>query len=103
MMATLHTVNKSPFERNALDSCLRMALDGSGLLFLEDGVYAAIKGTAAEKKVGDAAGRMKVYVLGPDLKARGMDAANVVDGVEVVDYAGFVDLTVSHDTVQAWL
>lgn len=102
-MPTLHTVNKSPFERNALDSCLRMARDGSGLLLLEDGVYAAVKGTSVEQSVGDAAGRMKVYVLGPDLQARGMDAGNVVDGVEVVDYEGFVDLTVSHDTVQAWL
>lgn len=102
-MGTLHTVNKSPFERNALESCVRMARDGSGLLLFEDGVYAAVKGTSAEKTIADAAGRLKVYVLGPDLQARGMDADKVVDGVEVVDYEGFVDLTVSHDTVQAWL
>ena len=43
------------------------------------------------------------YVLGPDLKARGLSESNVVDGIKVIDYSGFVDLTVDHDTVQSWL
>lgn len=40
----LHTVNKSPFERNALESCLQHAKKGSSVLLIEDGVYGAIKG-----------------------------------------------------------
>ena len=38
----LHTVNKSPFERNALESCLRLAASGSSVLLIEDGVIAAL-------------------------------------------------------------
>ncbi|MCG6870679.1 MAG: sulfurtransferase complex subunit TusB [Gammaproteobacteria bacterium] len=102
-MATLHTVNKSPFERNALDTCLRLAKQGSGILFLEDGVYGALKGTAASEKVAKAAGEHKVYVLGPDLAARGMQEDQILDGIQVVDYAGFVDLAAEHDRVNAWL
>ena len=34
-MATLHTVNKSPFERNTLESCLRLAKKGSAVLLLK--------------------------------------------------------------------
>lgn len=102
-MATLHTVNKSPFERNALEACLRLAAKGGSVLFIEDGVYGATKGTSKAKLVEDAKGDLTFYVLGPDLKARGIDESKLIDGVEVVDYSGFVKLTVENDKVQAWL
>jgi tRNA 2-thiouridine synthesizing protein B len=99
----LHTVNRSPFERNSLDTCLRLAKAGSSILLIEDGVYAAIKGTAAESRIRQAVESHRVYVLGPDLAARGMEQSRVIDGVQVVDYGGFVDLVVDHDKVQSWL
>lgn len=99
----LHTVNKSPFERNAVQSCLSHAVEGSAVLFIEDAVYAAMKGTTVAAQVSEAVGKCKVYVLGPDLAARGMSEENVIDGVSVVDYGGFVDLTVEHSAVQSWL
>ena len=99
----LHTVNKSPFEKNSLDACLRLAKPGSALLLIEDGVYAAMKGTTVEEKVKAAAQDKKVYALGPDIKARGLDADQVIDGVTVVDYGGFVDLAAESDKVQAWV
>lgn len=102
-MSILHTINKSPFEKNSLDSCLRFAQENSSVLLYEDGVYGALKGTTAEEQVKTAAGKLKVYVLGPDLKARGFTADRVVDGVNVVDYAGFVDLAAENDKIQAWL
>ena len=56
----LHIVNKSPFERNALDSCLRFGRDGSAVLLIEDGVYAVTRGNIAESKVKAALGQMKI-------------------------------------------
>jgi tRNA 2-thiouridine synthesizing protein B len=102
-MGILHTVNKSPFERNSLDSCLKFAAAGGSLLLFEDGVYAAVKGTSAEAKVAAAQGSLKLYVLGPDLNARGFTDDRVIPGINVVDYAGFVDLAAESDKVQAWL
>ncbi|KAF0118646.1 MAG: sulfur relay protein TusB/DsrH [Rhodospirillaceae bacterium] len=99
----LHTVNKSPFERNALDACLTHAKKGSAVLLFEDGVYAATKGTAPGNTVAGVAKDLKIFVLGPDLKARGYDESQVVAGVTVVDYGGFVDLVVEHGPVTAWL
>lgn len=99
----LHTVNKSPFERNALESCLNHAVEGSAILLIEDAVYGALKDTAVAAKVEAALGKNKVYVLGPDLAARGMSEDRVIDGITVVDYEGFVDLTVDYGAVQAWL
>jgi tRNA 2-thiouridine synthesizing protein B len=101
-MNMLHIINKSPFERNALDSCLRVAQPGNSLLLIEDAVYAAARGNKAADKVELAARTLKVYVLAPDLEARGMKDAAVA-GVTLVDYSGFVDLVAEHSVVQSWL
>ena len=50
-MALLHTVNKSPFESNTFDTCLSLAKDGSTILLIEDGVYAATTGTGVAEKI----------------------------------------------------
>ena len=98
----LHIVNKSPLERNALDSCLAAAQPGAALLLIEDGVYAATRGNAAEAKLRAAAERLEVYVLTPDLEARGMGQA-LTEWVKPTDYAGFVELVVQHKNCQSWL
>jgi len=99
----LHLMNKSPFERNALDSCLRYAKAGSAVLLLEDGVYAALKGTAESAKIEGAVSDRTVYVIGADLAARGLDEGSVIDGVKVIGYDGFVDAVVEHGTCNSWL
>ncbi len=98
----LHTLNKSPFEKTSLDTCLRLAQPGSAILLLEDAVYAVMKGTGVEAKIKQALGQHAVYALAPDLKARGLEAGRLIEGVRVVDYGGFVDLAVEHDKVQCW-
>jgi tRNA 2-thiouridine synthesizing protein B len=98
----LHTVNKSPFERNAFDSCLSHVADGAEILLIEDGVYACLKGTDAAKKLEAAMKKAKVYALQPDLDARGV-AGRVMDGVTLVDFGGFVELVAKHPTTQSWL
>ena len=102
-MAILHTVNKSPFEKSSLETCLGYALEGSTVLLIEDGVYAAIDGGAAAAAVREAMQRVRVCVLDPDVRARGIAGEKLIDGVARVDYDGFVDLVVEHDKVQSWL
>jgi len=102
-MTTLHTVNKSPFEKTSLDKCLQYAGGNSAVLLIEDGVYAAVKGTDVEPRIKTALDSVKVYVLGPDLNARGFSDGRVIEGISVVDYAGFVDLAAENAKVQAWL
>ena len=98
----LHIVNKSPLERNAVDSCLRLATKGSAVLLIEDAVYAATKGNAASAKVQAAMANLKIYALAPDMEARGV-AGRVMEGVNLVDYSGFVDLVAEHKNCQSWL
>ena len=99
----LHTVNKSPFERGSLESCLRLAKKGSAILLMEDGVYGAIQGTTVADTMSGAAKDNSVYALGPDLKARGLTEDQLIDGIKVVDYEGFVDLVADNDSVIPWL
>ncbi|MEW8014218.1 MAG: sulfurtransferase complex subunit TusB [Candidatus Sedimenticola endophacoides] len=101
-MSELHTVNKSPYEKNSFDSCIGYAQAGSAVLLFEDGVYAAMSGGATEAKVKAAEG-VKFYALGPDMKARGLSVDRVIEGIEIVDYAGFVDLAAEHSKVVSWV
>jgi tRNA 2-thiouridine synthesizing protein B len=98
-MSMLHLVNKSPYERNSLDTCVGYVKDGDTLLLIEDGVYAAAKAGKASTKLAG----LDVAVLGADLAARGIGEDKLADGVKVVDYAGFVDLVEAKDKVQSWL
>jgi tRNA 2-thiouridine synthesizing protein B len=97
----LHIINKSPLTNSSLDSCLRVAQSGE-ILLIEDAVYAATSGNAFENKIREAMGRFKIYVLQPDLEARGL-ADRIIAGVSPVDYGGFVDLTTTNKNCQSWL
>ncbi len=103
-MAMLHIVNKSPFERNALDACLRLAAPDASVLLIEDGVIAATRAARVADKVTDAMQRgLAFFVLAPDVRARGLGEERLISGVTAVDYDGFVDLVANHDNVQSWL
>ena len=98
-MSILHLVNKSPYEANSLDTCVGYMQAGDALLLIEDGVYAAI----ASGKAAAALAGLDVSVLGADLAARGIGEDKLANGVKVVDYAAFVDMTTEKDKVQSWL
>ncbi len=97
----LHIINKSPLANSTLESCINTATGGD-ILLIEDAVVAATTGNAFEGKLREAMGRFKVYVLQPDLGARGL-GDRLVAGATAVDYGGFVDLTTGNNTCQSWL
>jgi len=96
----LHTINKSPFESNTLQDCIRFISDDDVVLLFEDGVYAAINNSKKSDIINAILKKNKVYALQADIKARGIDS--LIDGVEIADYEKFVDLVEEHP-VQAWL
>ena len=103
MKTMLHLVNKSPTDRNSLASCLRLAKNGSSVLLIEDGVYAALANATHAIAINGRMDDLTFFVLGPDVSARGLDDKPLIDGITVVDYEGFVDLVVEHETAQSWL
>ena len=102
-MSVLHIVNKSPFDRNSLDSCLRLAKADSAILLIEDGIYAVRKNSAAADRLQQTLASHPVYALEADLQARGVNTDNMIDGISLVNYDGFVKLTTEYDKLQSWL
>ena len=102
-MSILHLVNKSPTARNAFDTCFRMAKSGDSILLTEDGVYAALANAEFAKKINNRQDNFSVYVLGPDVAARGLGDTPLIEDIKVVDYEGFVDLVAENDVTQSWL
>lgn len=96
----LHIVNKSPFDRSALTSCLKTAKPEDPILLFEDGVIAAQKGSKFEPILREALDKHPVYAIRADLKLRGID--NIIDGIDVCDYTCFVSLAADHK-VFSWL
>ena len=44
----------------------------------------------------------RLYVLADDLEVRGIAVSELVTGIEVIDYAGLVALTVKNPVIQSW-
>jgi len=95
----LHTVNKSPFETSTMETCFRFLESGDPVLFLEDGVYAVHSDNKFSSVIESLLKKNPVFALRPDLDARGISV--ITEGVERVDYEGFVDLVEKHQ-VNSW-
>ena len=98
----LHTVNKSPYQSDALTTCFGLAQPGSAVLLIEDGIYGAMTNTKFSAAVVIAQQCCAIYVLEPDLQARGFDSGCIMNGIQTIDYDGFVSLVEANPVVQAW-
>ena len=98
-MSMLHLVNKSPYENNNLGTASSIMQGDDELLLIEDGVYGAVKAGKASAMLEGCT----VSVMGPDLAARGISEDKLADGINVIDYNGFVELVEKNDKVQSWL
>jgi len=93
----LYTVNKSPLTTRNLETCLTIAPEGEPILLYEDGVYAALDGGRLSKRIKQALERHPIYALEADLEARGIQ--RITEGIQVIDYDGFVGLVEEHNVV----
>ena len=96
----LFTINKSPLTTNNLESALRTAPNGAPILLYEDGVYGVANSARTAALVRAALADHPVYALAADLEARGV--REVLHGVQVISYEGFVELVEQHH-VAPWL
>ena len=101
-MSILHIINTSPSMRTSLQSCLRVAQKDNAIILIENAVIAAKNNCHTDQLIKDALEKSKLFVLEPDLKARGINSDQLIQGIELVDHSGFVKLTVRFDGVQTW-
>ncbi len=94
----LHTLMHSPAYSD-LDTLLLLLNAEDDLLLMQDGVFAALRDSAALARLLSSAAT--VWVLEEDLKARGL-AGQISTKIQPVNYTGFVALTVKHPQQMAW-
>lgn len=101
-MTTLHTINKSPFEHNTLSCCLRVCIEGDGVLLIEDGIYGALDASPCARELNSLRERgIHIFALEPDAQARGL-TSKLASYIKLTDYDGFVRLSTEHQTLQSW-
>lgn len=72
------------------------------VLFIRDAVFGLLREGRLAGQLITLQRHSKLYALQPDLAVRGIAVENLVDGIEPVDYGGFVVLTVEHPVINAW-
>ncbi|MFT4270824.1 MAG: sulfurtransferase complex subunit TusB [Pantoea sp.] len=94
----LYTLMHSPWQCD-IDTLLLLLEPEDDLLLLQDGVTAALLGSAMLEKLQNTPA--KLWVLQEDVVARGL-VAQISTSVTCVDYTEFVALTAKHQQQIAW-
>ena len=100
-MATLHLLSHSPFADDRLASCLQLLSAEDALLLTGDAVYALQGGTAKRQALDLMPAGIVLFALEEDVTARGL--TGLPERLQLVDYAGFVELCCRFDRTNAWL
>ncbi|GHA44525.1 sulfurtransferase complex subunit TusB [Photobacterium aphoticum] len=95
----LHILTRSPFQSSSLAQCAALAMENDAVLLTQDAVLAILGQNEAVETLIERG--VKIYLLTPDLLARGLTPASQSD-LQCVDYKGFVGLTVTHETQMKW-
>ncbi len=91
--STLHLLQKSPFNSDALASCLRVCGPDDAIVLMQDGVYAATQHRDWPCQ--------KVVVMSEDLAERGI-ADSMQPEITRIDYTELVALCSEHRHSQSW-
>ena len=99
--STLHTIASSWHESIWLFEQLAFANDGDTILLIQDAVLACHSPLSLGSFVAKCHAKgVALTVLTDDLKLRGVQ--NQYDGIQSIDYSGFVALVEQHDKQIAW-
>ena len=94
----LHTLSTIPGDP-AFDDCLRIAAPDDRILLLGSGVYAAMASSPAADLLRERPATL--LALAQDVAAAGL-MGKIADGIEVVDFDGFVALTETCESQLNW-
>lgn len=79
----------------------RIAPDDAVVL-LDDAVFRSLRLGDCAALVAKFVQQGRCFVLQEHLLIRGIAAAEIIDGIEIIDYAGLVELTVEHSVIKTW-
>ena len=94
----LHLVFQSPIET----AILERIDSGDVVVFLENAVLRVLQNSVISDTLTRQLGRNRFCVLSDDIAIRGISPDELVKGLEVIDYAELVELTVNSPIIQSW-
>lgn len=94
----LHLVFQSPLEAVVLERIE----PGDVVVFLENAVLRVLQNSVISAALTRKLGQNRFYVLTDDIAVRGITSDELIAGLEVIDYAGLVELTVNNPVIQSW-
>ena len=96
----LHIVSKVPLTARLFD---RLGTDvNDSVIITGDAVITVMREGEWANYWAVVVTHMTVNVLSVDLAIRGIVESDLVGGLKLVDYSGFVDLTVVHPVMHSW-
>lgn len=94
----LHLVSS----KNNAQQALGFMADSDAILFMESSTLHLLNSSVFIKDLRECAAKVKFYTLISDIQLRGIVCDEVSELINIVDYTGFVDLTVVHNTIKTW-
>ena len=95
----LYIVNKSHTSSQTLSQCLQRASEGDAVLLIEHAVYSALN--TKQTPLARLDHELDVFVLSPDMQARGLEKTACLGFVQYTDYQGFVELVATNAVVRS--
>ncbi|MGZ4956707.1 MAG: sulfurtransferase complex subunit TusB [Methylobacter sp.] len=94
----LHLIFQSPIET----ALLERIDSGDVVVFLENAALRVLQNSSISDVLTRQLGSNRLCVLSDDIAIRGIASDELVKGIEVIDYAGLVELTVNNPIIQTW-
>jgi len=94
----LHLIYQSPLESVTLQ---RIAINDS-VLFMENALFRLLKSSRNASELETMSILHSLFVLDNEIEIRGIDPSELVTGIKVINYQGFVTLTLNHSLIQTW-
>jgi len=90
--------------QSAIDNALLQRISSlDSVVFLENAIFQINKnGTLSPELEQMLNHRINFYVLDVELETRGINIAELIEGIKVINYQGFVELTESNKVIKTW-
>jgi len=94
----LHIIAQSP-----IDSAIFQRIGaGDDVLFLDKALLNLLQKGRLSKILTPLLAEHQLYALADDLEVRGISSAEMLEGITVIAYSDFVNLTVKNSLIQIW-
>ena len=94
----LHILSRSPIN----PAILERAITGDIIILIEDAVIEALAVSPQKRSWQQMQQSQKICALAADLEVRGIKSDQILKGIEIIDYQGFVQLTIDNEIIHSW-